>query len=193
MPAKKGKLGAREELIVSGVLLILAIVGWFILIYKPVVARTNQLNDDISSMEDSISSIQKYKTQESTLRGHISRLQQEIDEWDDRFPPRNSIVSLAKQIVTYGESFNIKLTEIQPSLFDLYALERAGAQVSGAYVMQMPLKLRFQGRYLNTSKMIDQLNSLPFNVSVTDVDFNVIADKYPQVECSLNLYLYVHI
>lgn len=189
----KKKLGVKQEILVSSVALLLAIMGWYFGLYQPVSAQTAELNGEIKGLQDSIRAIDKYRTQEKALRFSIAKLEEDISLWDQRFPPRSQIVALTTQIITFMENFDLSLIEVQPSLFDLYALERAGAHVAGSYVMQLPLTFKLHGRYLNMGKMLENLDELPFNLTIAEIEIDALKDKYPQVETRLRLFLYVHI
>ncbi|MFH0766408.1 MAG: type 4a pilus biogenesis protein PilO [Calditrichota bacterium] len=193
MAAGKGKIGPKQELILSGALLLLAAVGWYLGLYAPIETKTAKLNQDIRNLEDSVKAIEKYKAQEAALQVHIARLTNETTEWDSRFPPRESIVSLTKVIISFTEAHNLQLIEVLPSLFELYALERAGAQVSGKFVMQLPINFKLQGRYLDVGKMLGEVDTLPFNVTIQDVDVTALPAKYPNVEARISMFLYVHL
>lgn len=188
----KGKIGAREELILSGVVLLIATIAWFLLLYQPVKTRSDMLSMDMHNLDDSLKAIEEYKTQDQLLRVRIDQLNEEIDKWDDRFPPRSTIVSLTKQIIDFAQSFGLQLIAVEPSLFDMYALEKAGVQVSGTFIMQMPIKFHFRGRFLNTGKMLEMMEELPFNISLSEVEIVSIPDLYPLVESRISLYLYIH-
>lgn len=188
----KGKLGAREELIISGVVLLIAAIVWYLALYQPVTAKAHSLSQNIASLDDSLKAIEDYKTQSKMLQIRINQIDEEIEKWDDRFPPRSNIVSLTKQIIDFAESFGLKLVMVEPSLFDLYALEKAGVQVSGNFIMQMPITFRFRGRFLNTGQMLEKMEELPFNTSLSEVEILSLPDQYPLVESRISLYMYIH-
>ncbi len=189
---KKGKLGPREELILSVLLLVFAGIGWYLLLYHPVIAQTKRLHVEIETLDDSLAAANNYRAQEAAFRVKVKRLEKEIEEWDSRFPHRNTIVAVSKQIIEFAESFGLRLQRVEPSLFDLYALEEAGIQVSGSFVMQMPLKFYFLGRYISAGKMMEKLKELPFNLSVYDVEFVAEQENYPELKIVLSMNLYVH-
>jgi len=192
MPNKR-KLGPKEEILLAGGVMLAAIVGWYFLLYSPVVAKTALIQAQLSSQEDSLKADQNYKINSARLQLQINELNTQIATWDARFPARTEIVSLAKEILHFGESHNLELIEMRPSLFELYALEKAGAHVSGRYTMQLPISCHFQGRYLDLGKMLEDVSNLPFNATVADVALTPIPKRYPELDIKLRLFLYVHL
>ncbi len=170
-----------------------AILAWYLMLYQPVSARTAELTQSIRNQKDSLAAIERYKLQETALKKRTEMLNDEIGVWDASFPSRSSIVSLANQIIRFSRRYGLELTELEPSLFELYALERAGAQVTGQYVMQLPLSFRLRGRYINLGRMLEGLDELPFNLTVADIDLMPISGKEPLLDVRISLFLYVHV
>lgn len=183
---------ARNNLIMAGMILIAIAVGWFTLFYKPMSTEIQTLNTAIKSDQDSIAAVERYKTQEKILRLRIETLKIEVEEWDSSFPPRKQLVSLAKQLISYFASYGIELIEMQPSLFELYALEQAGNIVAGQYVSKQLLNMALRGRYLNLGRMLDRIDQLPFKVTVTDITVNPLPNERPELEIGLDMFLYMH-
>ncbi len=189
----KNKLGPKEEIGLAGGVLLLAIVGWYFMLYEPVVSETADFKAQMSSKEDSLKAEQNYKINTARLELQIKDINNQIAKWDTRFPARTDIVSLAKEILHFGEQHNLELIEMRPSLFELYALEKAGAHVSGRYTMQLPISCHFQGRYLDLGKMLEDVANLPFNATVADVGLSPIPKRYPELDIKLRIFLYVHL
>ncbi|MBM3328402.1 MAG: hypothetical protein FJY67_02880 [Calditrichaeota bacterium] len=193
MALTKAKLGPREELILSGVMAIGAVVAWYFLLYGPVASATKEKEVLLSSQEDSLAAVNRYKIQTAALNLKIEDLEAETKVWDSRFPPRTEIVELAQAIIQSARNNNLTLLDMKPSLFELYALEKAGAQMSGRHVMQVPLNVQFEGRYLDLGRMLDGVADLPFNMTIADVGILPIPNRYPMLDCKLRLFLYVHL
>jgi len=191
--AFKKKLGPREEIGLAGGVMLLAVIGWYFLLYQPVSSATEAIKLQFASKEDSLKADQNYKINTARLLLQIKDLDAQIGAWDSRFPARTEIVSLAKEILHFGEAHNLDLIEMRPSLFELYALEKAGAHVSGRYTMQLPISCHFQGRYLDLGKMLEDVANLPFNATVADVSLTPIPKRYPELDIQLRLFLYVHL
>jgi Tfp pilus assembly protein PilO len=191
--ADNKRMGPKQEIGLAGGVMVLAIIGWYFLLYQPIVAKTETVQAQLSSQEDSVKADQNYKIKTAQLQLQISELNTKIATWDARFPARTEIVSLAKEILHFGEKYNLELIEMRPSLFELYALEKAGAHVSGRYTMQLPISCHFQGRYLDLGQMLDEVSKLPFNATVADVALSPIPKRYPELDIKLRIFLYVHL
>jgi len=185
--------GPKEDLGISAGVLLLAIALWYFLLYSPVQKETAALRTVVASQEDSLQAINRYKANVAMLNTKVIECQANIATWDGRFPARTEIVNLATQILNFGSKHNLDLVEMKPSLFELYALEKAGAHMSGRYVMQLPLNCRFRGAYLDLGEMLEDVSSLPFNLSIADVSIKPVPHAYPQLDFRLRLYLYVHL
>ncbi len=183
---------ARNHLIMAGIILVAVVVGWFTLLYNPISTDIKALNAAIASEQDSLTAVERYKTQDKALRQRIEILKLEAVDWDNSFPPRKQLVSLAKQLISYFASYGIELVEMQPSLFELYALEQAGNIVAGKYVSKQLLNMTLRGRYLNLGRMLERIDQLPFKVTVTDVSMNSLPNERPELEIGLDMFLYVH-
>jgi len=187
------KLGPKQELALSIGMMLFGIALWYFLLYQPVSTRTEELNGLIDSQEDSLRAENRYKVNVTSLNVAIQQLDTLIASWDSRFPERTQIVSLASQILNFGSEHNLELIEMKPSLYELYALEKAGAHMSGRYIMQIPLNCRFQGEFLDLGQMLEAVVGLPFNMTIADVSLQPVQGNYPQLDIRLRLFLYVHI
>lgn len=193
MPVKKGRIGPREELIAIAGILVAAAFAWYLILYNPVNSQAEQLNVEFVNLQDSLNADTNYKAKTTALQVQITKLEGNISDWDARFPSRKQIVSLTKQIISFFKDTGLDVVEVSPSLFELYALEKAGARVAGQYVMQLPLHFTLHGRFLDIGKMLENLESLPFNMTIADIDISANKAIYPQVEGKFGLYLYVHL
>ena len=192
MAANKKLKKSINELIMLAVLLILAVTVWFIMLYNPVMSETAELKKDMKADQDSLDAIEKYRSMEVAAQEKIKNLNEEIIQWDERFPPRGELVAIAKQIISFCHTNEIQLIEMQPSLLELYALENAGIRVAGEFVYKQLFKLELQGRYMNLGRMLERIDKLPFNVTVTDVSMAAIPDSRPKLDIELSMFLYVH-
>ena len=183
---------ARNQLVFSGLILVFAMIGWYMALYRPVSAKNVELRAAIESEQDSMVAIERYKAQALALEVRMEKLNQEIEEWDASFPPRRDIVSLAKQFILFFNSYGIELIEMQPSLFELYALERAGNIIAGEYVSKQLFSMILRGRYLNLGRMLEQIDTLPFKVTVSNLEMEVLREERPELEIKLDMFLYVH-
>ena len=177
----------------AGGIVLAAVLAWYLTLYQPVSARTADLSQLISSQEDSLAAIGRYKVQMAALGERSQALEGEIEKWDASFPSRSSIVSLANEVIRFSHRYGLELIELEPSLFELYALERAGTQTSGQFVMHLPLRFRLKGHYLNLGRMIEHLDELPFVLTVADIDFSSISGQDDLLDIRLSLFLYVHV
>jgi Tfp pilus assembly protein PilO len=191
--AQKKKANPRKEFLIFALIAVAGVGIWFLLAYHPIMAKTNKAAAEAHNDQDSVAAIQRYQTQESALRAQAEQLKADIATWDSRFPPRDSIVAIAKLLISFAQEKGLDLIDIQPSLFELYALERAGAQVSGSYVMQLPISFQLQGRYLDLGQMLEEMDKLPFNITVADLALADMPEQVPVVNIHLEVYLYVHI
>jgi len=173
--------------------LVLMILGWYFLLYSPLTAEREKLTEEMGNLQDSVNADTRYQAQTAGLKVRIIQLAERTNEWDARFPKRKHIVSLAKNIIQYFNQNGLELVSIEPSLFELYALERAGAQVAGQFIMQLPLKFTLRGRFVDLGHSLEQMHTLPFNMTISEIDIDSPSDIYPRVEGRLNMFLYVHI
>ena len=186
-------MGPRDELIFFGVVLALCIAAWYITLFQPVTAKVANIEQEMVSEHDSIAASQRYNTQTLALTAQTEQIRQQIGALDSRFPPRDSVVALAKYLINFAGERGLDLIQIQPSLFELYALEKGGAPISGRFVMHLPIRFKLEGRYLDLGRMLDDVNKLPFNLTVADMRIAVIPDRAPLIEAELEVYLYVHL
>jgi Tfp pilus assembly protein PilO len=193
MASVSKKMGPKQEFLAAGIILLLAVAAWYALLYSPVQAKTARLYEAIKSDRDSVKAVENYNAQEAAFRSRGDLIRSQTLNWDSRFPPRDSIVALARTLIDFAAQNNLLLLELQPSLFELYALEREGTQVSGRFVMQLPLKFKMQGRYLDLGKLLESIEELPFNLTVADVAVAPIPEHAPELDISLDVYLYIHL
>lgn len=192
MAANKKLKQSINELIMLVVLLVLAVTVWFIMLYNPVMSETAELKKEMRADQDSLEAIEKYRSMEMDAQEETKKLNEEIAQWDARFPPRGELVAVAKQIISFCHNNEIQLIDMQPSLLELYALENAGNKVAGEYVYKQLFNLELQGRYMNLGRMLERIDKLPFNVTVTDVSMAAIPDSRPNLDIDLSMFLYVH-
>ena len=192
MAANKKLKKSINEMIMLVVLLILAVIVWFIMLYNPVRSETTLLKKEMKSDQDSLEVILKYNLMKEDAQDKIRQLNEKITQWDARFPPRGELVAIAKQLISFCHNNEIQLINMQPSLLELYALENAGNKVAGEYVYKQLFNLELRGRYMNLGRMLDRIGKLPFNVTVTDVSMAAVPDSRPELDIELSMFLYVH-
>ena len=181
-----------NEVVMLVVLLILALAVWFIMLYNPVRSETAELKLEMKSDQDSLEVIERYRSMEVEAQAKINKLNEEITQWDERFPPRSELVAVAKQIISFCHTNEIQLIGMKPSLLELYALENAGNKVAGEYVYKQLFNLELRGRYMNLGRMLTRIDKLPFNVTITDVSMATVPDFRPELDIELSMFLYVH-
>jgi len=194
---RKRRNKARDELMMVTGILIAVIAVWYLALYQPVVAKTAAIRSDMKADKDSIAAIERYKTKSVALNRQIEILDQQIGEWDGRFPPRGGLIGVARRLISFCEENGVQLVEMHPSLFELYALERAGNVVAGKYVFKQLFKLRLRGNYINVGKMLERVESLPFRMSVSDVRMTVAGeDKRVRrpvlLDIEIDMFIYIH-
>ncbi len=192
MAMGKKKMKPRDELIAVAMLILAAFGAWYVVLYKPVVAKTAEIINSINVDQDSLVAIERYKLLTVSLDAQTKLVDKNIIEWDAGFPPRSSLVVLAKEIVAFSHSQELILVEMQPSLFELYALENSGNKVAGKFIQKQLFNVTLRGRFLDFGRMLEHIDRLSFNVTIADVEMTAIEDKIPLVEINMNLFLYVH-
>ena len=180
-----------NELILSIAIMMGFVIGWYLLIYQPLISKSANLKNEMASGQDSLEITEKYKAMKLGLDKQIVELNEEIKEWDSRFPPRSSLVEITRQLISFCDNNGLRLIDMQPSLFKLYAMERAGNRVAGRYLYKQLFNLKLRGRYKNLGRMLKNMNELPFNVTVSDLKLKVIPDSRPELDIDLNMFLYV--
>lgn len=192
--AAKGKgLGPREELLFAGAMLILAVAAWYLALFQPVQVKISRIEAEMAQNRDSLNAVQQYTAQEKRFMVLAEQAKQEISDWEARLPSRDSIVVLARTLMDYAAEHQVRLVSIKPSLYELYALEKAGAPVTGRFVMQLPLKFQLQGRYLDLGKMLEDVDRLPFRMTVSDLQLASTGSQSAEVDIGLDVYLYVRL
>ncbi len=192
MATSKKRSRARDELLLVIVILISILAGWYVFLYKPVNAKTVAFKQDIKADQDSLAAIVRYKEMQAALSEYVEQLNEEIENWDAKFPPRSSLVTIAKQILFFCQNNGIKLVAMQPSLFELYALERAGNTIAGRYIYKQLFTLKLRGQYRNFGRMLERMQSLPFKVTVSDISMTIVEGSRPVLDIDLNMFIYVH-
>lgn len=192
MPVNKKLKRSINEVIMLGVLLILALTVWFIMLYNPVISETAELKLEMKSDQDSLEVIERYRSMEVKAQAKINKLNEEITQWDERFPPRGELVAVAKQIISFCHTNEMQLIGMKPSILELYALENAGNKVAGEYVYKQLFNLELRGRYMNLGRMLTRIDKLPFNVTITDLSMATVPDFRPELDIQLSMFLYVH-
>lgn len=191
MPTGKKYLKLRKDLIISAAILTLFVAGWYLFLYRDLIADTNDLRIKMESDQDSIHFIEKYKNLDIDLKLQIEKLNDEIEVWDSRFPPRSSLVEIARNLIGFCNNHGLQLVDMKPSLFELYALERAGNQVSGQFLIKQLFNLKLRGRYRSLGMMLENMDELSFNVTVSNLSMQVIAGSRPELDIDLDMFLYV--
>ena len=189
---RKRRNKARDELMMVLAILVGVIAAWYLFLYQPVTAKTALIREDMKADKDSIAAIDRYKQMEADLQKQIELLNAQIEDWDARFPPRSSLVTVAKRIIAFCHDNGIQLVEMHPSLFELYALEQAGNTIAGRFVFKQLFNLKLRGNYINVGRMLEKVENLPFRITVSDVKMMVVPDGRPNLDIELDMFIYVH-
>lgn len=185
------KLKPQQEIIISALMGIGALLVWYFVLYQPLSARTSELEKLVHNQADSLKALERYRSEISRMRSQIDAIRVEEVAWENRFPPRRELVSLARRLIDLGKEKGLTLLNIRPSLQELYALERSGVPVSSQNLMKLPIRIRFQGRFHNIGKFLEELSLLPFQTTVADFAIVQQNEIYPDVEVVFFMFLYV--
>ena len=114
------------------------------------------------------------------LKKLTDSLQASLDRKRGRVYPRSDFEGLGKAVQRVIEPYGLQMVSISPVYDDLSVLWNTPAEFS-----DLPVQLELKGTFSQFSRLLDQLNAMPFAVKISD--FNLVKETGPKPNLQIKL------
>lgn len=165
-----------------GLALLLAVLGWFMLGYRPMTARLGELKMQIEARQRELSG---NNSRVSILPGVIDKvneLRARLEKFDKQLPRQQELERFIKDIDAMVHSAELRKVTVEPALLP---------QRSELYA-ELPVSLKFEGDFLSVFSFLRQTEEMQRLTRVKNL--NVRSSQRSQnpgqveVELSMNIY-----
>jgi len=184
------RLGGRERLLISVLLTVAIIGGFYFLLYNPLTARRAQLNTTLQQRVIRLNEMKQIAAQREALEQEFAARQQRIEAIEAKLPPAREIPNLLRQMQAVAAESGVKLTLLRPGPLEAPpagqpgAPAPAGQQPAGAPpaaqappYRQFRLELGFEGPYDKVLTFVRRLENFPRFIAMTQ--FTLAVQELP--------------
>ncbi len=192
------RFSGRERLLVSVLLTLAIIAGFWFFFYNPLVARRTALNTTLDQREARLKVMQDIAAQRGALEKDFATRQQRIEAIEAKLPPAREIPNLLRQMQAVATESGVKLTLLRPGPLEAPAAGAPGApapagqQPAGAKpaapapappYRQFRLELGFEGPYDKVLTFLRRLENFPRFIAMTQ--FTLAVQELPQLRLAV--------
>lgn len=180
---------SKRTLILVVLLLFVLCLGWFFVFYQPKKAKISALKQDTENLLIKLRSLKVTDRQIVSLEKQIEKLEEDIAVTQSRLFVKSDLPSIVRQIERKGRFYGLKFDNIIPEYDSLVRFPDAEDKQSD--LIQLVVHIKIQGYYKNFGKFIENLDDLPFFVSLGEMGLYYNKDIYPELEIMLDVVLYL--
>ena len=156
-----------KKLITIPALTVIICVAWFMLIHMPLQKSSSRFIQKIDVLEQR-EKAQISEEQLQTVQMLVDSLEKQIARNTEKFYPADHLLDLGREIEDIVETYDIRLVSITPNYPSLAIFKD-----SQSTVVELPLSVELQGRFMQFAEFLDNLQSLPFTFNVNEVTLEV--------------------
>lgn len=184
------RVSGRERLLVSGLLTVAIIAGFYFFAYSPLTARRAQLTTTLQQREARLNEMKQIVAQREALEQEFAARQQRIEAIEAKLPQAREIPNLLRQMQAVAAESGVKLTLLRPGPMEgppagqPGAPAPAGQQPAGAPpaaqappYRQFRLELGFEGSYDKVLTFLRRLENFPRFIAMTQ--FTLAVQELP--------------
>ncbi|RKY81045.1 hypothetical protein DRQ07_04830 [candidate division KSB1 bacterium] len=156
-----------KKLIIIPALTVFVVFLWFMAVFSPLKKQGSELKNKI----DVLLQRERAKISDKELeavRVLVDSLEKRIERGERKFIPEENLLDFGRGIEKILGNYNISLVSITPNYPSL-AIFKDNASA----VVELPIRLEMQGRFLSFAKFLDNVPDLPFILRTTEVTIKV--------------------
>jgi len=140
---------------------------WMMFSYMPLSKHRSQLKHKIEVLEKR----EKEKISEKefmSMKTLVDSLEARLRRGKERFYPAENLLDLGREIEEIVRKYDISLMSITPNYPSLAIFKD-----SQSSIVELPLSVQLQGRFISFAKFLDDIPHLPFILRVNEVTLKV--------------------
>lgn len=181
--------GSLKTLLGVAVVLILATVSWFFLLYQPSSFKLESLRAETEDLLLKLRSFRVTSEQIATLESQAEKLKEEITTKTDKVVPKDRLPEIVQSIRQHGRRHGLQFEQMIPDYQALIPIEDETAEVTE--VMKLTLHLQLQGYYKSLGRFLESLQELPYLISVGEVSVAYSDELHPKLMITVDAILYL--
>jgi len=178
-----------RTLLIATILLLCVVVGWFFLLFHPQNAKLASLRQRTDGVLANIQSFRTTSQQVAQLDEKISLLQKQLTVASARLVTKPGLSQAVKRIVQEGKKYGLGFDKIIPDYASLVTPGNASATT--APTMKLTLHIKLRGRYKSFGRFLENLDNLPFAVSLGEISLAYDESISPQLEILMDAILFL--
>ena len=151
-------------------------------IYQPRKNRIDQLDQQISTLNNKIEEGRKIAARLDDLKKEYAELTERLEFVEVLLPKEKDIPDFLVLLQETMDEFNIDFSNFSPQNL---------VQEKDAIYARLPINLTYTANYFETIKFLDRLENFPRIVDVKDLKLNPEADDKETVNVNMNMFTYV--
>lgn len=176
------KLNKRAKIIILVVFLAVFIYLNYSFIYQPRNTRIQQLDQQISTLQNKITEGRQVAARLNELKKEYAQLTERLKFVEVLLPKEKEIPDFLVLLEDTMEEFNIDFSNFTPQNL---------TQEKDVIYAKLPITMTFNANYFEMIQFLDRLENFPRIVDVKDLKLNPANDEESNVNISMNMFTYV--
>jgi Tfp pilus assembly protein PilO len=176
------KLNRNAKIIISILLLIIFAYLNYSFIYQPRNSRIQQLDQQISSLQNRIDEGKLIAARLEDLKKEYQELTERLEFVEVLLPQEKEIPEFLVLLQDTMNEFNINFSTFTPQNL---------IQEQNVIYAKLPINIVFTANYFETIKFLDRLENFPRIVDVRDLKLNPVGEDVENVNVNMSIFTYV--
>lgn len=180
---------STKRLVIAVTCMAAICAAWYFLMYRPKLLMVTELEQKKQEMLAKIRSLRVTDNELVSTEQKVMALRQALAQTQASLISLDDLEFAVKQIRRHGERFGLRFDKIIPDYDSLITVSKLSNTNSS--VQRLTLHLSLRGKYMNFGRFLESLTTLPFLVSLGDVNVIYHNGMFPELELMADAELFI--
>lgn len=178
------RLSARERVLGGAILAVVVLMGYYLLLYEPLVKKEMRLNGEVKALEGEIAVSSLQIAELGRRVEEVKRLEAQLKTTrigeEGVLPDRGKLSLLLDDLTTGARGGRVNVLSVIPS-----------AAVDKGAFLEIGLKIQIRARFRDLGTYLERLESAAWPVNVQNLRVEATAASLPEVQAQLETVTYL--
>lgn len=169
----------QRSTFVLAIAMLVALGGFYFLVYRPAQVRLLSLNREIQSKQQTLDANRNRASNLPVVQMEVSRLEAKLHHFDKQLPPRHQIDQFMRDITQVSQESSLRKYSVVPLVPKRSELFN-----------ELPIKLNFEGDFLGVCRFLDKTEGMTRLTRVRSLNLKSKNSATGEVEVQLSMNIY---
>jgi Tfp pilus assembly protein PilO len=186
----KIKIEQREKVIIGILILVVAAIGVYRLLFIPRVRKISNVRKETEILSVKMKDARNLKREMPFLEKEIISKRKEFFLFQKGLVKKTEISDAISKLSQAGEKYDLKFLSVKPRDVKGEKIVSISREIS---CRKLFIAMEVRGRYNNLGRYFEELEKLPFTIRVEHFEIHGKEDILPDVDAIVSLALYVYL